>query len=66
MYHMCITYNIPTFYFYIHTHVMRVCYVTGGGVLSLPFALRRSGIFFGGILLVLTAVATDFTVFTLV
>eukprot|EP00752_Nemacystus_decipiens_P016510 g14758.t1 len=38
----------------------------GGGVLSLPFALRRSGIIFGAILLVLTAVATDFTVFTLV
>lgn len=39
---------------------------TGGGVLSLPFALKRSGIIFGAILLVLTAVATDFTVFTLV
>ncbi|CAM9400064.1 unnamed protein product, partial [Hapterophycus canaliculatus] len=38
----------------------------GGGVLSLPFALKRSGIVFGIILLVLTAVATDFTVFTLV
>eukprot|EP00903_Cladosiphon_okamuranus_P007874 g7611.t1 len=38
----------------------------GGGVLSLPFALRRSGIISGAILLVLTAVATDFTVFTLV
>ncbi|CAM9100653.1 unnamed protein product [Ectocarpus fasciculatus] len=38
----------------------------GGGVLSLPFALRRSGIVFGAILLLLTAFATDFTVFTLV
>ncbi|CAN0383842.1 unnamed protein product [Ectocarpus sp. 12 AP-2014] len=38
----------------------------GGGVLSLPFALRRSGIVFGAILLLLTSFATDFTVFTLV
>ncbi|CAM9920801.1 unnamed protein product [Ascophyllum nodosum] len=38
----------------------------GGGVLSLPFALRRSGIIIGALLLVLTAVATDFSVFTLV
>ncbi|CAN0433099.1 unnamed protein product, partial [Ectocarpus sp. 13 AM-2016] len=38
----------------------------GGGVLSLPFALRRSGIVAGAILLLLTAFATDFTVFTLV
>lgn len=35
-------------------------------MLSLPFALRRSGIIFGILLLVLTAIATDFSVFTLV
>lgn len=39
---------------------------SGGGVLSLPFALRRSGIVVGALLLILTAIATDFSVFTLV
>ncbi|CAM9518615.1 unnamed protein product, partial [Laminaria digitata] len=37
-----------------------------GGVLSLPFALRKSGIVLGAVLLVVTAIATDFTLFTLV
>lgn len=34
--------------------------------MSLPFALRRGGIVVGALLLVLTAVGTDFSVFTLV
>ncbi|KAG5190245.1 transmembrane amino acid transporter protein-domain-containing protein [Tribonema minus] len=40
--------------------------VLGGGVLSLPFALQRAGLIPGLALLVLTALASDFSVYILV
>ncbi|CAM9738204.1 unnamed protein product, partial [Choristocarpus tenellus] len=40
--------------------------VLGGGVLSIPFALRRSGLVLGIFVLIITAIATDFSVFTLI
>lgn len=40
--------------------------VIGGGVLSLPFALRHTGLVPGLILLFATAVASDYSVYTLV
>ena len=38
----------------------------GGGILSLPFALYASGLFLGGLALVLSAVANAFTLDLLV
>ncbi|CAM9210395.1 unnamed protein product [Phaeothamnion confervicola] len=40
--------------------------IIGGGMLSLPFALERSGLILGLLLLLLTAIASDYSVYTLV